>query len=50
MRAHMLVLMLGALRVAACGTTHRTTVVVPKGSSAVVVPSDGHDAKVITNP
>ena len=50
MRAQILVLMLGAVVLTACGTTHRTTVVVPEGSSAVVVPSDGHDTKVITNP
>jgi hypothetical protein len=49
MQAHVLVLALCALTLAACGSTRRTTVVtVPEGSSAVVVPSDGGDTKVIT--
>jgi hypothetical protein len=48
MRAQFLVLALCALTLAACGTTRRTTVIVPEGSSAVVVPGDGGDTKVIT--
>jgi hypothetical protein len=49
MHTHVLVLALCALTLAACGTTRRTTVVtVPEGSTAVVVPSEDADTKVIT--
>jgi hypothetical protein len=37
---------LGALAVTACGSTERTTVVAPPGST-VVVPPDGHGTTVV---
>jgi hypothetical protein len=50
MRLPLAVLLLAtAITASACGTTRRTTVVaVPEGSTAVVVPSDDGDTKVIT--
>lgn len=43
MRGRILVLMFGALLIAACGTTRRTTVVAAPEGSTVVVPSESGD-------
>jgi uncharacterized lipoprotein YajG len=46
MTSKILILALGALLLAACGTTERTVVVTPTPGSTVVVPPDG-DTRVI---
>jgi len=47
MRPQLVALLLGALLVAACGTTHKTTVVAVPSGSTVVVPNSG-DTHVVT--
>lgn len=46
MRPRLMLMMIGTLLLAACGTTHKTTVVAAPEGSTVVVPNSG-DAHVV---
>jgi hypothetical protein len=49
MRPRSVIFALGALILSACGSTERTTVVAPPGSTVVVPPHDG-DTTVVKPP